>query len=418
MDQRSVSAAHRPARALHMSIVLACIACAACDALPEGFGPGYRNPPRFFEATDVQVLGTSESLAFVLDLDVLPDGSVWVLNSIGSFFVGFGADGALLAEHGTEGGGPEEVRRPVGFVAGGLDGEAWVLDTGRHALVRVSTPEGVWSEIRLPRDSVPPASLVGGRDPSFVRVRPARLAGEVVVPRTSSSDASGWLATWRSLWGADLVAVDPGTGVARTVVRLGDVLGDPTPHVPADLGFLPFPVWFRLWTVCSGSEIRVHDRLRNQIRGFTSEGVEVAPVALPEPEISEVTREEFARAMLEAAAVEAAGSLELEPPRIDTARLLPMLRQRIKGDPAELAAMLPRYVDLHCTEDGTLWTRPFDVDVGGLRGGPTWLRITPDGRSREVRLPPRFDPLRFTAERIWGVQRDTLDVASVAWIEW
>lgn len=418
MDQTLVSAAHRPVRALHMSIVLACIACAACDAVPGGSRAGDHDPPRTFEATDVQVLGTSESLAFVLDLDVLDDGSVWVLNSIEPFFVGFGADGALLAEHGTEGGGPEEVRRPVGFVAGGLDGEAWVLDTGRHALVRVSTPEGVWSEIPLPRDSVPPTSLVGGRDPSFVRVRSARLAGEVIVPRTSLSDASGLLSVWRSIWGADLVAVDSATGASRTVVRLGHVLGDPTPHVPTDLEFPPFPAWFRLWTVCSGSEIRVHDRLRNQVRGFTSEGVEIAPVALPEPDISEVTREEFARAMLEAAAVEAAGSLELEPARIDTGRLLPMLRRRIEGDPAELAAMLPRYVDLHCTNEGALWARPFDVEVGGLRGGPVWLRITPDGGRREVRLPPRFDPLHFSAERIWGVQRDTLDVASVAWIDW
>ncbi len=222
---------------------------------------------------------------------------------------------------------------------------------------------------------------------------------------------------WRSLWGADLVAVDPVAGSVRTVARLGEVLGDPTPHVPADLGFPPFPAWFRLWDVCSGSEIRVHDRLRNQIRGFTSEGVELAPIHLPAPRITEVTREEFARAMLEGAAVEAAGSLGLEPPRIDTARLLPMLRQRIDGDPVELATILPRYVDLQCTNEGTLWVRPFDLDVGGLRGGPGWLRITPDGRGREVRLPLRFDPLRFTAERIWGIWRDSLDVASVAWIE-
>lgn len=32
-------------------------------------------------------------------------------------------------------------------------------------------------------------------------------------------------------------------------------------------------------------------------------------------------------------------------------------------------------------------------------------------------LPERFDPYRFTGDRIWGVLRDELDVASVAWIE-
>ncbi|MFW6085310.1 MAG: hypothetical protein ACODAA_08860, partial [Gemmatimonadota bacterium] len=53
---------------------------------------------------------------------------------------------------------------------------------------------------------------------------------------------------------------------------------------------------------------------------------------------------------------------------------------------------------------------------GGLEGGPAWLRITPDGDVHEIRLPGRFDALRFTRDRIWGVQRDTLNVASLAWI--
>lgn len=389
-------------------------ACAACRGNPESAA----DAPRVFGAGDVELLGTSESLAFVLDLEVLPDGRVWVLNSIEPFFVAFAPDGTVLAEHGVEGGGPEEVRRPVSFVTGGIDGEVWALDTGRHAFIRVSRQDSPGTPIALPQDSVPPVSLIGFREVTFVRVRTARLGEEVIVPRTSTSGGSGMLSVWRSIWGADLLAFDPATGSARTVVRLGEALGDPTPHVPTELEFPPIPVWYRLWTVCSGSEVRVHDRLRNQIRGFNATGAELPPIALPEPSLTSVTRERFARAMLEAAAVEAAGSIGPGPPRVDTARLLPGLRQRIQGDGAELAALLPRYVDLHCTEDGVLWIRPFDIEVGGLRGGPGWLRITPDGRMREVRLPPRFDPLRFTSGRIWGIQRDTLDVASVAWIEW
>jgi hypothetical protein len=35
-----------------------------------------------------------------------------------------------------------------------------------------------------------------------------------------------------------------------------------------------------------------------------------------------------------------------------------------------------------------------------------------------VRFPERFDALRFTSDRVWGVLRNELDVASVAWIEW
>jgi hypothetical protein len=58
-----------------------------------------------------------------------------------------------------------------------------------------------------------------------------------------------------------------------------------------------------------------------------------------------------------------------------------------------------------------------DLEVGGLRGGPNRLRITSDHEVREVRFPDLFDQFRFTADRVWGVQRDPIDVASVAWID-
>jgi hypothetical protein len=93
------------------------------------------------------------------------------------------------------------------------------------------------------------------------------------------------------------------------------------------------------------------------------------------------------------------------------------MAQGTKGSPAQLAAYLPRYVNLHCSEGGTLWIQPLDVAGGGLSGGRTWVRISPDGTRRTVEMPLRFDPFRFTNDRIWGVQRDELDVASIAWID-
>ena len=92
-------------------------------------------------ADDVQILGSSESIATVLDLRPLPDGRVWVLSSTEPSFVGFGRDGDLLDQNGTRGGGPWEFQSPAGFVAGDIDCEAWVLDIRRHALVQVSQPQ-------------------------------------------------------------------------------------------------------------------------------------------------------------------------------------------------------------------------------------------------------------------------------------
>jgi hypothetical protein len=79
--------------------------------------------------------------------------------------------------------------------------------------------------------------------------------------------------------------------------------------------------------------------------------------------------------------------------------------------------VLPQYVDLRCDDAGRTWLRPMDLDAGGMVGSATWLRIDRDGAVREVTFPERFDPYRFTDGKAWGVVRDELDVAALAWLE-
>ena len=105
----------------------------------------------------------------------------------------------------------------------------------------------------------------------------------------------------------------------------------------------------------------------------------------------------------------------------DSAQILNEFLRGLDAPPAQLANVLPRYVDYRCDDEGTQWIQPFDIDtpgplMGGLRGGRVWLRISTDGETEEIRLPDSFDPYRFTPDKIWGVQRDEFDVASVAWI--
>ncbi len=366
--------------------------------------------------SDVHVFGTARSIAVVEDLEVLPDGRVWVLNSVEPFFVGFGPDGRLLGEHGHLGGGPEEFGAPVGFVTGGIDGEAWVFDGVRQAVIEVSRPDAPRSEIRLPRDSLPPGSLIGGRDLTDNRVRTARLGDEVLLARTTGSLRSGIFSFWRAIWGADLLALDPATGSVRKVISLADALGDPTPQLQTTGDSPPFPLWFRLWAVCS-DRIRVYDRMRMEVRTFTSDGNELEATPLPRVELGRVTRRQFARAVLGLLVAERLGEVGGQVSAEDTTRLLNDVVGEVEGDPAVLAAFLPRYVDVRCAADGTLWLQPFDIEEGGLRGGRSWFRITTGDVVQKVRFPDRFDAFRFTPDRIWGVQRDELDVAALAWIE-
>jgi len=209
------------------------------------------------------------------------------------------------------------------------------------------------------------------------------------------------------------LALDPLTGSVRDIVALGEVLEDPSVGFEATDG--GFPLWYRLWAAC-GDHLRVHDRVRNQLRCFTLSGQEINPINLPAVRLTEVTPMEFARAVFPLRQAEATGDVGTRLTDEDRLRLLNQMAQRLSGEPRELAAYLPRYVDFRCSDDGTMWLQPIDLEVGGLLGGPAWWRITPDGGLREIHLPDRFDAFRFTPDQIWGVQRDEFDVASVAWI--
>ncbi len=368
-----------------------------------------------FEADRVQPFATSEALAYVVDLEVLPDGRVWLLNSAAPYFVGFEADASPIAPHGTDGEGAREFRRPLGLVEGGVGGEAWVVDEARAAMIRISRPDE-WVERGWDPDSIPPGTLMGADDRSYTWLRTVRLGDVVVLPRTRMQGEGSFPSVWRSMWGADLVAVDS-TGAARTIVSLGEVLGDPGVDTDFEMEIPPMPMWVRLWTVC-GSELVVVDRPGNAVRRFDPEGREGGPTPLPSPAWTTVSNDQFARSMLEVAAMEAAGAITLEPPAIDTATMLPTIPPRIRGDGARLASVLPRYTAVHCADDDALWLRRFDPDFGGLRGGRDWLRIDGDGSMTDVRFPERFHPFEFEGGRIWGIHLDALDVPSVAWIAW
>ena len=387
-------------------LVLSVATCGQSSVTPDG--------AVVFASSDVHVLGTSESLALVRDLEVLPDGSVWLLNSVEPFFVGFHANGSLIGRHGASGGGPEEFRMPAGLLTGGLNGEAWAFDYVRHAFIRVSNPDAEWSEFAIPPDVVPPGTVRGGMNIMSPTVRTARLGEEIVFPWTTGSMDSGISAFWMAILAADIAALDPRTGAVRHIVDLGDVLDDPSVGFVATDG--GFPLWFRLWAVC-GDHVRVYDRVRNQLRGFTASGTEVAAIELPPVRLTEVTPQQFARAVFPLRQAEVTGAVGTRLRAQDSLRVLNQIAQSLGGTPSQLAAYLPRYVDFRCSSDSGLWLHPIDLEIGALKGGPQWLRITADGAAREVLLPDGFDALRFTRERIWGIQRDEFDVASVAWIE-
>jgi hypothetical protein len=167
--------------------------------------------------------------------------------------------------------------------------------------------------------------------------------------------------------------------------------------------------------MCGGDHVRVFDQARNQLRGFDRFGAEIEPIQVPRERLAEVTPREFAGAVFPLRQAEVTGGVGSRLGREDSVRLINQIAQAVSGDPAQLAAYLPPFVDFRCSETGTMWLRPLDMEAGGLSGGKAWLRISTAGVSRLVILPERFDALRFTEDRVWGVQRDELDIAGIAW---
>lgn len=406
MRFRKLLALPRVAAALAGALVLAGCDGASVDRDADS--------PLELSAADIVVLGRSESLAVVQDLEVLGNGSVWVFNSVEPYFVGFGPDGESLGAHGRAGGGPAEFRMPSGFLSGGWNGDAWVFDIARHAMLRISQPDPDLADISLPPASVPPGSVLPGMNMLRNSVRTATLGREIIVPRTAVSREEGVLQMRFAILGADLIAVDPETGGARPLLALGETLDDPSGDFMASEG--GFPLWYRLWASCGENLVRVYDRVRNQLRGFDVSGTEVYPIDLPPVPFTEVSPQQFAGAVFEMRQAEFTRDVNARLGEADRRRVLNQIAQTVNGSPRELASYLPRYVDLRCSEDGTMWVHPFDPDAGGLNGGPRWLRISPEGVARDVHLPNRFDALRFSESRIWGAYKDEDDVPSVAFI--
>lgn len=355
----------------------------------------------------VHVVGTSEAIARITDLQSAADGRVWLLNSIEvePFFVELGPDGRVERAFGRSGGGPAEFGAPVALVRG-PDGEVWTYDLLRHALIRISTEER--RDLPLPRDSLSPPQLIGftgagifpappwlkgtSRGFLFARLRPG-----------SAEPFSGL-----GFWNADIVLVraDSPAPVLEVHTAVADLVGDPASRYAQARKILPYP----LWAVCGDGTVALYDPLENELRRIAANGRDVTRVGLPEERRVELT---FDR-MLGMAARDYREKATGEMP--DSAAMARQFEQMYSQWEGQSANVFPEYADLRCNQDGTLWLQPFDVDTGPLARGPNWHRIRQDGSRALVTFPEEFTPLRFEADRIWGTLRDSLGVTSAAWI--
>lgn len=394
-------------------LLLALVAACGTDAAPAN------ESGEVVPAEAVTLLGTSEDLAEIQDVQPGPDGRVWVLNSATPFFLAFREGEGVVAAHGVRGQGPGEFRAPLTLIAGGADSGAeagvWVYDGGRHAVVRIDDvvapdaggPPGAGERtVTFPRDAIPQNAALGFDPDGGPWLAPAD--GGFLVARNPAGLAFGLYD--RALWAIELVRVDGADASVTSVLDLREVVGDPAERF-GDAQFL-FPV--PLWTVCPDGATGVYDPLRNELRRLDAAGAQTRAVSLPAEQRVEVTPDRvfewfFPEMMRRIPAAERPDSAEM--------------RREFEGEfdqvRRQIGAVFPEYVALHCDARGVFWLQPMDIDGGRMGRGTAWLRIDADAVEssetlRRIRMPDGFRPRRFTDGEAWGILLDDLDIPSVA----
>ncbi len=369
-------------------------------------------------AEALQVLGTSESLTLVRDLEVSAEGTVWVLDDAAPFFVGFGSDGTIVGPLGQSGGGPQEFRNPVTLVRPGGQGAdgIWTYDRGRHAMVRVTggglePAAAAGSEaVGVPNETVPPQTLLSreaGMPGPVAWVDGGAGSVFVTYPVNGAPVGFGF---WRSRVGE--LSIADGSLAERW--DLSEMLEDPAAQYPGATEWLPVP----LLAVCPDGQGWMYDPSTHTVR------------ALPGEEQSDLTGlRSFDLPTARRTPFTAGRMIDVLLPRIieevpsdqrppdDELRDFFLAQM---GDVFEdFAEVFPEYYTLRCGANTALWLQNFELDEGLGGEGWRWVRIPLDdeaGPPQVVRFPDGFRAMRFTAERAWGIVRDEFDVPSVAWV--
>lgn len=379
---------------------LSLIALLAGCAPASSDDPG-RLPPHDIQAGDIHIVGTSDSIAEVVDLMPGNDGSVWMLNNAVPFLVQLSSEGTELTAHGVSGGGPGEFSWPSTLVRTPSTGDIHAFDAGVGSLIsvdledRFNFPRGPSGAFRL--NSYEWLWMNnGGR--TWLR----GVGDSLIFARPTNSGP--WM---HSFWTSEVVRVAT-DGSEEVLVSTASIVGDSSSRFGGAQRFLPYP----LWAACPDGSLAAYDPNRNLIHRFNSDGEPQGTHDLPAERQERVTVDRVFSTVYPGVI---RNRLVQETPERDN--FYALVKRDYENRADEFASVFPEYVHLDCAPGSTLWLQLFDTSNGDMGRGPAWLRIAEDGTRGEVRFPVSFRPMRFHEGRIWGVSRDDLDVAYAAWTE-
>lgn len=329
-------------------------------------------------------------------LGVASDGRIVVLDAQGQHLKVFGPDGVYERTIGGAGSGPGEIGLAMQSVVLMAPGDTILLADLGNQRVNLYSLDG-----------------------TFVRSFPINLADGFPFRWEKSSD--GRVVTQRRRLAFPGSTAPPDTMDAILVQNLDGTVGDTLMRVrsggtisfsggaPEWKLFSPEPLW-----ALSGDRIlqAVNDRYRISVYrpGGTLERIVEKPFALsPVTEADQATMKDAMRKLMVAQGAPAQIAAQLVATQVQFAPNYPAFAQMFAGPQGTMLVQLVAPISNLTDEE----REAFDFRAGTL-GSRTWDVFDGEGRYLGIiDMPLRFQPVLFREDRIYGIQRDELDVQYV-----
>ncbi len=346
--------------------------------------------------------------------DVVRSGNaIWALTETEPFLRAYSPSGRLLAEFGSHGEGPGELRNPRAVSAAASDDGVvvWDLATGSRP---VFTVEGtLLSSAPIPdvrrRARMDIESVTFG-DPFRVA---ESVGGTLVVDYGTGPNLPD------DMWSGTIVRVAAdGSGTTALVDFDADLEGAES-RTTTLMGLAPVPLWDR----CPDGRIAVLDPVAAHVRLFgpdgTSDGSPVGssqePVPLPWTPRALLTEElvGYIRARMQ---------VETREQDVSAAEIEQAAAEAVANAGDMLPSETPLAVDLLCSGD-RVWVQEFDGLAHPMGYGRAWWSVAVDagadraagaGRTERVIFPERFAPFQITDSTAIGIVTDAMDLQRVA----
>ena len=335
--------------------------------------------------------------------DVVRSGNtIWALTETEPFLRAYSPSGRLLAEFGSLGEGPGELRNPRAVSAAASDDGVvvWDLATGSRP---VFTVEG---------------TLVSSAPAPGVRMR-ARMDIESVTfgdPfRVAEGDGGTLVVDYGTgpnlpddMWSGTIVRVAADGSETTALVDFDADLAGAESRTTTLMGLAPVPLWDR----CPDGRIAVLDPVAAHVRLFGPEGSSREPVPLPWTPRTLLQEEllGYIRSRMQAETREQ----DVSPAEIEQAAA-----EAVANAGDMLPSETPLAVDLLCSGD-RVWVQEFDGLAHPMGYGRAWWSVLVDagadryGGVERVIFPDRFAPYQITDSMAIGIVTDAMDLQRVA----